>query len=51
MKEKNCGLTIDWNYEKGYVDITTPGATPKTLARSSKQFTQATIVGYYNANH
>ena len=28
-----CGLTIEWNYNKGYVDISMPGYVKKTLQR------------------
>ena len=28
-----CGLTIEWNYEQGYVDISMPDYVQKTLAR------------------
>ena len=26
-----CGLTFDWNYKDGYVDISIPGCVPKAL--------------------
>jgi len=28
-----CGLTLDWNYKLGYVDISMPGYVPKALKR------------------
>ena len=28
-----CGLAIDWNYDKGYVDISMPGYVSKSLER------------------
>jgi len=28
-----CGLTLDWNYALGYVDISMPGYVPKALKR------------------
>ena len=28
-----CGLTLEWNYEKGYIDISMPGYVKKTLKR------------------
>ena len=28
-----CGLTLDWNYEKGYVDISIPGYVEKVCAK------------------
>ena len=31
--DKYCGLTIDWNYRKGYVDISMPGYVQQTLKR------------------
>ena len=31
--EKYCGMQINWNYEKGYVDISMPGYVNKALQR------------------
>ena len=32
LEGKNyCGLTFDWNYTLGYVDMSMPGYVPKTL--------------------
>jgi hypothetical protein len=31
--EKYCGMTINWNYEAGYVDISMPGYVNKALQR------------------
>ena len=28
-----CGLTLDWNYKAGYVDVSMPGYVQKTLER------------------
>ena len=30
-----CGLTLQWNYEKGYVDVSMPGYVPKMLNKSN----------------
>ena len=28
-----CGITLDWNYEEGYLDISIPGCTEKLIQR------------------
>ena len=28
-----CGLTLDWHYDKGYVDVSMPGYVPGALKR------------------
>jgi hypothetical protein len=28
-----CGLTLDWHYDKGYVDVSMPGYVPRALKR------------------
>ena len=28
-----CGITLDWNYDKGYVDISMPGYIQRLLAK------------------
>ena len=48
-----CGLTIKWNYKKGYIDISIPKYVPATLKNSfiNKKFIHNTLrISIYQYN-
>ena len=46
-----CGIKLDWNYEKGYLDISMPGYVKKVLQRFKHKQPDKPNTAHFNRSH